>query len=154
MASDTFVVQRSARISASASAVYERVADFHEWVAWSPWEGIDPNLARTYSTRSGAVGSSYHWKGNRKVGEGEMTFTSLVPNEKVALDLSFLKPFKAQNFITITMTESDGGTDVDWVMEGPKTWMTKIMGLFKSMDKMVGPDFEKGLAQLKAVVEK
>ncbi len=154
MASDTFVVQRSARINAPASAVYDQISDFHKWVNWSPWEGIDPNLARTYSDKSGAVGSTYHWKGNRKVGEGEMTFTSLAPNKQVDLDLAFLKPFKAENVTTFKLTESNGGTDVDWVMEGPKTLVTKIMGLFKSMDKMVGPDFEKGLAQLKAVVEK
>ncbi len=111
-------------------------------------------MNKTYTGEQGAVGSSYHWTGNRKVGEGQMTLTEVEENKRVAIDLKFIKPFKSENVTEIMLAENGDATDVTWRMTGPNTLMTKIMALIgKNMDKMVGPDFEKGLAKLKRICE-
>lgn len=152
MAGDTFVVERSERISAPAESIRERIVDFRRWQAWSPWEEVDPAMERTYSGAESGVGASYAWSGNRKAGQGSMTITG-VDDDRVALDLSFVKPFKAENEIEFLLRPDGDATDVTWRMTGPKTFMTKVMGIFKSMDSLVGPDFEKGLRRLKADAE-
>ena len=156
MSDSTFSVARSVVIAAPAPAIHERINDFHRWVDWSPWEGIDPSLQRTYTGPDAGVGASYAWVGNRKVGQGQMTITESQPN-RLGLDLQFLKPFKANNTTVFAFAPSgnDGNsTELTWTMTGPKTFMSKIMGIFMSMDKLVGKDFEKGLASLKQVCER
>lgn len=151
--SDTFVVERSERIQAVPAAVRERIVDFRRWQAWSPWEDIDPNLQRSYSGAAAGVGAVYEWEGNRKAGKGRMEITS-VDDEVVTIDLRFLKPFKSENTTIFRLQPDGGGTTVTWTMSGQQTLMTRIMGVFKSMDKMIGPDFEKGLGRLKADAER
>ncbi len=153
MSNDTFSVQRETTIDAPAGEVYAELVDFRRWEHWSPWEGLDPDLSRTYSGPESGVGSKYSWTGNRKVGAGSMEITAAKDDESVTIRLEFLKPFKATNTVHITLTPADGHTTVTWTMTGAKTLMTKIMGIFWPMDKVVGGDFERGLAQLKAVVE-
>ena len=152
---DTFEVSRTTTINAPVEAVFAKVSNLQEWDDWSPWASMDPSMEKTYGGEQGTVGSSYHWKGNRKVGEGKMTMTEITAPSKVMIDLNFIKPFTADNVTEIAV--SPGGTgdssNVTWTMTGPMSLMTKIMGIFKSMDKMVGPDFEKGLATLKQQCE-
>lgn len=155
MAESTYTVTRSATINAAPSVVYEKIVDLAQWESWSPWEGLDPSMEKTYSDSTAGPGASYSWSGNRKVGSGKMTITDVSPDERVDIDLEFLKPFKAQNKTWFTLEgkgQADDGTatEVTWTMTGQNTFMTKVMGLFTSMDKMVGKDFEKGLTQLKA----
>lgn len=149
-----FEVVRSAEIDASAERVFALIERFKSWTEWSPWEGIDPELNRTYEGPEAGVGSKYSWKGNRKVGEGKMEITATEPARRVELDLHFLKPIKAEN-VTIFELEptSSGGTTVTWRMTGQQTGFMKLMGKIWKIDKMVGPDFEKGLEQLKAAAE-
>ncbi len=151
--SETFTVERSTTINAPASAIYPHVIDLRRWPDWSPWEEMDPNMDKTYSGTDSGVGSSYAWSGNRKVGQGSVTITDARPDERIDIDLEFLKPFKAQNTTTYRFEPTGDGTTVTWSMTGKNTLMTRIMGIFKSMDAMVGPDFEKGLAKLKTIVE-
>jgi hypothetical protein len=151
--SDSYVVQRSQTIHAAPEAVFERIADLREWDSWSPWAQMDPNMVTTYGGEPGTVGASSHWVGNRKVGEGRMTATAIDAPSKMDIDLEFVKPFKAQNQVEILVAPSSEGSDVTWRMTGRNTLMTKIMGIFTSMDKMVGPDFETGLSKLKQLVE-
>ena len=152
--SGTYTVVRNGIIAAPPSSVYPHIANFKNWQAWSPWEGIDPNLQRTYRGPEEGVGAKYEWAGNRKVGSGSMEITSAVPNVAVDMDLEFLKPFRASNKTCIELLpDTDGNTHISWSMTGKKTLMIKIMGIFKSMDSLVGKDFEKGIAQLKSVVE-
>ena len=129
--------------------MYERLVDFHRWREWSPWEDLDPALSRTYSGPDAGIGAVYEWSGNRKAGAGRMEITDAVESSKVQIALQFLKPFKSSSTTTFGLVERDGDTHVTWRMVGPKTFMTRVMGLFTSMDKVVGKDFEKGLAQLK-----
>ena len=154
MSSSTYTVERSATINAEPQQIYERIADFHQWMAWSPWEDLDPNQQRTFSGAASGLGARYAWSGNRKAGRGQMEITSAQPPNEVRIALEFEKPFKSSNTIEFSLTsEGAGRTKVRWMMTGPKTLMTKVMGLFTSMDKMIGPDFEKGLARLKDAVE-
>lgn len=147
--SDTYEVVRAAEVAAPASTVHDLIADFHEWTRWSPWEDVDPALQRTYSGPDRGPGAVYEWKGNRKAGQGRMEITADRPHE-VVVAIDFLKPFKSRSTATFALAEDDGTTQVTWTMVGPRTFVTKVMGLFTSMDKMIGPDFEKGLARLSA----
>ncbi|MGB0873395.1 MAG: SRPBCC family protein [Solirubrobacterales bacterium] len=155
MASDgSFEVVRSTDVDAPAERVYALIARFKSWSEWSPWEGMDPNLERDYSGPEIGVGSKYAWKGNRKVGEGKMEITVAEPSSRVELDLHFLKPMKAKNVTIFELEQAaGGGTTVTWRMRGRQTGLMKLMGKIWTIDRMVGPDFEKGLAQLKAVAE-
>lgn len=145
-----FEVVREATMTASRAAVYGLLVDFHKWREWSPWEDIDPALSRTYSGPDAGVGAVYEWVGNRKAGAGRMEITDAVEPSKVQIALQFIKPFKSSNTTTFELVERDGDTHVTWRMVGPKTFMVRFMGVFMSMDKMVGKDFEKGLDRLRA----
>ena len=151
--SDTYTVQRSATIGAAADRVYSHIVDFHNWGAWSPWDEMDPAMDKTYSGADAGVGARYAWSGNRKVGQGSMEITGASEPSSVEIALDFLKPFKASNTTVFSLQPAGESTTIIWTMTGRKTLLTRVMGIFKSMDSMVGPDFEKGLAKLKAVVE-
>lgn len=153
MASAEFLVERSTVIDASPDVVQPLLDDFRKWQAWSPWEDVDPDLKRTYSGPDSGVGASYAWEGNRKAGSGQMVITESVPGSKVVLDLNFLKPFKAENVTTFLLEPNGAGTTVRWQMTGRNNLFFRIVGVVFPMDKMVGKDFEKGLAQLKAAAE-
>jgi uncharacterized protein YndB with AHSA1/START domain len=148
MATSEYEVTREAEIPASTTAVFDLIADFHRWSEWSPWEGVDPQMQRTYSGAEHGIGAVYEWKGNRKAGQGRMEITHADTPGRVVIALQFLKPFKSSNTTTFELTGSGEGTHVTWRMVGPKTFATRIMGIFSSMDTMIGRDFEKGLAQL------
>lgn len=150
----TFEVQRSISIAAEPGAVFPWVADLKKWESWSPWEGMDPALKRTYSDETAGVGARYGWDGNRKVGQGSMTIAKVDDNASLDIDLEFLRPFKSSNKVRIEFEAKGEGSEVRWIMTGKLPFISKIMGLFgMNMDKMVGSDFEKGLSQLKSVVE-
>lgn len=154
MASKTYTVERSATIAAPPARIYEQVVNFHNWTSWSPWERLDPNLQRSYSGADLGVGAVYGWSGNRKAGQGRMEITSAQEPSRVQIELVFEKPFKARNDTLFTIQPDAAGSRVTWSMTGKKTLMTTVMGIFVSMDKLVGPDFERGLAQLKVTTEK
>ena len=151
---DTFRVTRATTIKAPPDKVFALLADFRRWTEWSPWEHKDPNLKRTYGGTAGAVGQTYAWEGDKNVGTGSMTVTDIRPAEKVALNLDFLRPFEAHNTVVFTLALQGGDTTVTWDMQGPTPFIGKIMHVFINMEKMVGGDFETGLANLKAAAEK
>jgi polyketide cyclase/dehydrase/lipid transport protein len=153
MADDTYTVERSTTIEAPAALIYEQIADFHNWPTWSPWEDIDPDLQRAYSGPQAGVGATYSWSGNRKAGRGRMEITAAEEPVAVAIDLVFEKPFKARNDTGFSLRPEGSGTVVTWTMNGRKTVLTRVMGVFLSMEKLLGPDFEKGLARLKTATE-
>jgi hypothetical protein len=151
---DTFRLQRSTRISAAPGAIFPLIADFHAWVAWSPWEDLDPALKRTYGGAASGTGAVYEWEGNRQVGKGRMEITGASSPSRITIKLDFIAPFEAHNTAEFTLGPEGDATSVTWAMYGPSPYMMKVMGLFMSMDSMVGKDFEKGLAKLKAAAEK
>ena len=147
-----FEMSRSTTINAPAARVHSLLNDFREWQQWSPWEGLDPDLKRTFTGPATGVGSHYAWAGNKKAGEGTMEITESTPSS-VAIDLEFLKPFKASNVTAFDLTEAGSGTTrVNWTMTGTRGVIMGLMGkLF--FDKAIGKDFDKGLASLKATAE-
>ena len=148
-----FEVVRTATVSAPPDAIFDQLEDFHRWTAWSPWERVDPDMTRTYEGPDSGVGAASGWKGNRKAGEGRMEIAESHRATSLTVRLEFLKPFKSQSTVVFTLAPEGDATNVTWAMTGSKTFMTRVMGIFTSMDKLIGPDFEKGLAQLKALVE-
>jgi uncharacterized protein YndB with AHSA1/START domain len=148
-----YTVARSTTVAAPPAPIYELVSDFHHWNAWSPWAKLDPAMQEQYSGPPSGVGAGYSWQGNSKAGEGRMTIREAVPNEKVVLFLEFLKPFPSSSDMTLSLQPEGQNTRVNWTMTGEATFATKAIQLFSSLDKMVGPDFEKGLAQLKREAE-
>ena len=149
----SFRVERSATVAAPPEIVYAQVADFHGWDAWSPWAKLDPAMKTEFGGMAGAPGASYAWSGNKAVGSGRMTLLEAKPSQRLGIDLQFIEPFASRNTTTFTFAPEGAGTRVAWIMEGPANFMTKVMTTVKSMDAMVGPDFEKGLAALKGVAE-
>jgi uncharacterized protein YndB with AHSA1/START domain len=153
MAADTYTVERSTTIEAPPDRVYEQIASFHNWRNWSPWEDVDPDLKRTYSGPDSGLGAVYGWSGNRRAGQGRMEIVEATPPSRVQVDLAFEKPWKARNDTWFAIEPQASGSRVTWSMTGQKSFMTRVMGIVKSMDQFLGPDFEKGLARLKATVE-
>jgi hypothetical protein len=139
-------------VDAPASAVHALVDDFHHWTTWSPWEGLDPELKRTYTGPDAGPGAHYAWSGNRKAGAGSMTITASSP-EAVAVDLEFLKPFRSASKVVFTFAPRGEQTEVTWHMTGEQTGLMGVFGRVVKMDRLIGPDFERGLARLKAVAE-
>ncbi|MBP9946497.1 MAG: SRPBCC family protein [Vicinamibacteria bacterium] len=150
---DTFRVERSGSIGAPPEKVFALIEDFHKWTSWSPWENLDPDLKRTYGGAEKGRGATYAWQGNAKAGEGRMEILEATPNSRVLIKIDFAKPFEAHNQVDFAITSEGGGSRVVWSMTGPQAFMMKVMCLFMNMDNMVGKDFEKGLASLKAVAE-
>lgn len=150
---NSFRLERQATIPAPPSEIFPLVADFRQWPAWSPWETIDPNLNRTYSGSPTGTGAVYDWSGNNAVGQGRMTILECRPDELIRIKLEFFKPFKGVNTTEFTFTAvSDRQTRVTWSMHGPKNYLAKALHMMCSMEKMIGGQYEKGLANLQNVV--
>ena len=150
---DSFAVQRVVTIKAPPEKIIPLIADFHQWGSWSPWEVLDPNMQRTFSGAASGKGAVYNWKGNSKVGEGRMEIIDLAAPSKVVIKLDFLHPMEAHNVTEFTLAQQGDSTTVTWNMSGPMPFISKVMSVFMNMDKMIGPDFEKGLAKMKTVSE-
>ncbi|MEO8427589.1 MAG: SRPBCC family protein [Verrucomicrobiota bacterium] len=148
-----FRVTRAARVSAPPAAVFAHVNDLHKWEAWSPWAKMDPAAKSTFAGSPAGPGASMAWAGNNKVGEGSMTITESRPNELIRFRLDFLKPFKASNTAEFTFKPEGKQTAVTWSVTGRNNFMFKAVGLFMNCDKMLGGQFEQGLANLKSVTE-
>jgi len=151
---DVFQVERKAVIQAPPEKVFALINDFRQWEAWSPWAKKDPGMKSTFSAITSGQGATYAWDGNKEVGRGRMEIVEAVPSSKVRIKLDFEAPFKAHNIVTFTLEPGDGATRVTWLMEGPVPWFAKIIHLFFNMDRMVGRDFEAGLAAMKIAAEK
>lgn len=151
-----YTLSRSTQISAPPAEVYALINDFHRWEDWSPWAKLDPAMKTTYSGPAAGAGSVYHWESNKDdVGEGRMTILETVPAERVVINLEFIKPFADTAHTEFRIRPDSGGSTVDWIMSGNHNFMTKaVMFAMGGMDKAVGPDFEKGLAQMKVAAEK
>jgi hypothetical protein len=148
-----FRVARSTLIPAPPPAVFAQVNDFHKWNAWNPWGKIDPAMKQNYEGAPAGPGAIYTWTGNKEVGEGRMTITDSRPSDLVQVKLEFYKPFAATNTAEFTIVPEGNQTRVTWSMFGEKNFMAKAIHLFMNMDKMIGGQFEKGLADMKTAAE-
>ncbi len=148
-----FRITRRLAIAASPASIFPLVNELAKWRGWSPWEKLDPDLKRTYDGPASGEGASYAWAGNSKVGEGRMTITESRPSSLLRIKLEFKKPFEATNTSEFTFESNGSGTVVTWSMNGCNSFMGKAFSLVMNMDKLIGKDFEKGLASLKEIVE-
>jgi len=148
-----FRVTRSATMAASPATVFDQINDLHKWEAWSPWAKMDPTSKSTFAGSPSGTGAVMGWAGNNKVGEGRMTITESRPGERIRLKLEFFKPFKAVNTAEFTFKAEGNQTVVNWCMFGPNNFMGKAFGLIMNCDKMVGGQFEQGLAAMKTIAE-
>ncbi|MCE9532655.1 MAG: SRPBCC family protein [Planctomycetes bacterium] len=144
-------VERSAQVQAPSDVVFSIINDLHQWTLWSPYDKRDPAMKKTFEGPPTGPGASYAWNGNNQVGEGRMTIMASRPGELVTMKLEFTRPFKCLNEVNFILVPTATGTNVTWKMEGPNSLMGKIVSLFINMDKMVGKDFEQGLANLDVV---
>jgi hypothetical protein len=144
-------VERRISIQAPADKVQPLIADFHQWGRWSPWEKLDPKMSRNFGGAASGVGATYAWEGD-KVGAGRMEVLKSEPT-LVQIQLDFIKPMAARNTADFSLKPQGNGTEVVWAMYGPMPYLSKVMSVFVGMDSMIGPDFEKGLAQMKAAAE-
>jgi hypothetical protein len=150
---NTFRVERSIDIKAAPEKIFGLINDFRQWNDWTPYNK-DPVMKKTYSGSASGKGAMYAWEGNREVGQGEISIIGSTPSSEVALDLHMIKPFEARNSVIFTLSKAGDSTRVTWSLDGKQNLMSKLMGLVFDMDKMVGGDFEVGLARLKAVAER
>jgi uncharacterized protein YndB with AHSA1/START domain len=151
---DTFRIQRAASIKAPPEKVFPLINDFNRWGAWSPWEKKDPTMKRTFGPATSGKGAVYAWEGNKDVGQGRMEIVESVPPSQVAIALDFVRPFESHNIVEFRLEPKGESTNVTWAMQGHTPYFAKIIHLFVNMDRMVGRDFEAGLANLKAAAEK
>jgi len=150
---DSFHVERSISIHATPEKIFAFLNDFQLWNEWTPYNK-DPSMKKTFSGSASGKGASYAWEGNKEVGKGEIAITGTTPPNKIELDLHMIKPFEGRNVVVFTLNTTGDSTSVTWGMDGRQNYIVKVMGLFISMDNMVGKDFEVGLAKLKVAAEK
>jgi uncharacterized protein YndB with AHSA1/START domain len=151
---DTFSVRRAITVKAPPDKVFPLINDFHQWGNWSPYETKDPAMKRSFSGAASGKGAVYGWDGNKNVGAGRMEILDASVPEKIVIKLDFIRPFEGHNTAEFTMLPQGNATKVTWLMHGPAPFIGKVMHLFMNIDKMVGKDFEIGLANLKGLTEK
>ena len=149
----SYRVARKTVVAAPPAVAYAQVVDFHKWPAWSPWAKLDPAMKTTFGGAPEGTGAVYEWNGNDKVGEGRMTITDARPGQAVDIRLEFMRPMTAVNQTAFAFAPAASGTEITWTMEGQNNFMAKAFSVFMDFEKMVGGDFERGLASLKAVSE-
>ena len=150
----TFTVWRAATINAAPQKLFPLINDFHNWPQWSPWEKLDPNMKKAISGAPSGKGAVYEWEGNSKAGKGRMEIVDSSAPSKVNIKLDFEKPFRSNNQTEFVLAPQGQATNVTWTMKGPSAFMMRLMGVFMNMDKMIGRDFEQGLANMRALAEK
>ncbi|TDU32860.1 polyketide cyclase/dehydrase/lipid transport protein [Panacagrimonas perspica] len=150
---DTFRVERSISIKAPPEKIFPLIDDLQAWTTWSPYEKKDPAMQRTFGSITQGRGATYAWNGNKEVGQGSMEITESTASSRVAMNLNFIAPFEAHNQVEFTLIPAGDSTTVTWALFGPSPFISKLMGLVFDMDKMVGTDFEAGLASLKGIAE-
>jgi carbon monoxide dehydrogenase subunit G len=154
MQPDNFVVQRSITVQTPPDKIYPFINDFHRWAAWSPFEKLDPAMQRVFSGTEAGKGAIYEWSGDKNAGKGRMEIIDATAPNNISIQLDFSEPFAAHNTTEFTLAPNGETTTVTWAMRGSSPFIAKIMQLFCNMDKMIGPDFEEGLANLKMLAER
>lgn len=151
---DAIRVERSASIKAPPEKIFAQINDLRAWAAWSPYEKKDPAMKRTFGAVTAGKGAVYEWHGNKNVGRGRMEITETAQPSKIIIKLDFFEPFEGHNTAEFSMDRKGDATTVTWAMYGPASFVSKLMGVFINMDRMIGADFEAGLANLRSITEK
>jgi hypothetical protein len=147
-----FRVERSATLAAPAMPLFEQVNDHRKFAVWNPFMKLDPNVKNTYSGPDSGVGAACSWEGNSKIGAGSATIIESKPSELVRQRMDWKRPMEGTSTVEFTFKPNGDKTVVTWAMYGKNNFMGKLVGLFINCEKMVGPQFEQGLANLGKVV--
>ena len=147
-----FRVERSATIAAPAQALFEQVNDHHNFNKWNPFLKLDPNVKNTYSGPDAGVGAVCAWDGNSDIGAGSATITESKPGELVRMRMDWIRPMAGVAIVDFTFKPEGDKTVVTWAMAGKNGFMGKLVSVFMDCDKMIGPQFEQGLADLGKIV--
>lgn len=150
---DTFRVERSIDINTQADAIFPLMNDMQSFTRWSPYEGRDPDMKKTFSAITTGKGASYAWEGNKQVGSGRMEITQSISPQQIVIQLDFNSPIEAHNVVYLTLAPVTGGTRVTWAMQGPLPFFSRLFSIFMDFDAMVGNDFTSGLEKLKSIAE-
>lgn len=148
-----FRVERSTIIVAPTAQAFAEVNDFHKWDAWSPWAKLDPAAKATFEGPESGEGAVLRWAGNEKVGEGSMTLLESRPDERIRIRTDFVKPWTGSNASEFTFKPDGPRTIVTWSMSGERGFLEKAICVVMNGEKMIGDQFEKGLSNLKTLVE-
>lgn len=149
-----FRYERSGVINAPADKIYPYLCDFKKGLLWNPFAQKDPNMKSSFSGPEAQVGSVMEFNGNREAGSGKLEITKMIPNQTVEMKLTMTSPFNAENLVHYELTPEGNGTRFSWAMEGDGGFMGKLITVFMDCEKMIAGEFEKGIAQLKTIVEK
>lgn len=150
---NTFHVERTIDVKAPPEKLFALVNDFHQWEAWSPYNK-DPAMKKTFSGSASGKGAMYAWEGNKDVGRGEITITDTTPPKEIDMALHMIEPFEGRNHVVLSFDAKGDTTTVTWALEDQHTYLLKIISTFLNLDRMIGKDFEVGLARLKTAAEK
>lgn len=151
---NTFRVERTVTVNAAPEKIFPLINDLREQNKWSPWDKKDPAMKRTFSGATKGVGAVYEWDGNKEIGAGRMEIMGSVAPSRVVMKLDFIRPMEGHNIAALTLDPRGPATAVTWSIRGPMPFVSKVMCVFMDMDKMIGVEFEKGLADLKILAEK
>jgi uncharacterized protein YndB with AHSA1/START domain len=150
----SFSVVRTTCVKAPPEQIFGLINDLRNWTSWSPFEKLDPTMKKTYSGAANGKGAVYHWESKGRAGEGRMEITESSTPTRIAMNLDFVKPMEGHNVVEFTLHPDAECTSVTWAMHGPSPYIAKVMGLFVSIESMVGKEFETGLADLKIAAER
>ena len=153
LAPNTCRIQRSARINAPPENIFPLINDLRSFNRWNPFTRKDPRMQGSYQGPAEGPGAIYDFRGSGHNGEGSIEILGHKPTAEVTMQLNMRKPMKAQNLIVFSLTPAEDATEVTWLMQGRVPFVGKILHLLFSMDKLVGRDFESGLADLKTIAE-
>jgi hypothetical protein len=148
-----FHVERTATMAAPPATVFDQVNDFHKWDSWSPWAKLDPNAKIAFEGPPVGTGTIMTWAGNNQVGEGKMTLTESKPNELVKINVDIVKPMAGSSTTEFAFKPDGDKTAVTWSMSGHQNFLAKAMCLVMNGKKMMSDIMDKGLANMKSVVE-
>lgn len=144
----TYSVSRSTVINAPDSVIYKNIADLNEFYKWNPWAKMEPSAKTTITGPVAQPGHTYAWVG-KETGSGQMKIESVEANKLVDIEMKFLKPWESVADTKFEISTEGSGNKVIWTIAGDNNIISKWMGVFMSMDSMIGKDFESGLKSLK-----
>lgn len=147
-------IERTATIAAPPSAIFPHVNELKAWDAWSPWAKLDPNAKVTFEGPPAGNGAVFHWSGNDEVGEGTMTILDSQPDQHIKIKTEFVKPFPGSSTAGFTFKPDGDKTVVTWDMQSEQPFLVRAMCIIFNGKKIITDQFDKGLSNLKQVVEK
>ncbi len=150
----TFLVAREISIKATPEVIFTHINNAKKANDWMPWKEIDQEAVMVELGPEEGVGSGSKWDSKGQMGTGQAVVIESVPNVKVVTQLTYTKPMEMSQLATVSLSPNESGdTNVRWEVTGENTFMGRLMCIFMDMDKIVGQQFEKGLNNLKRIVE-